>query len=441
MAAAAVVWAQPQPASWTRLAEAEGKTEGLEAALARTRDGVLHVAFLRGETKSDLMHLAIGADGKAGAEISPVARGWESVSTPMLIARGDGSLEVTFGGLYRAGQSPAGPNRFPLYTGMSPDGGRTWQLSAGALAVTGELAKTHLSAAQDKDGNVATAYASGGKVVLQYGVGAGPGAGDVRDGECCVSRVQVAPDRATGEVVVGWHEDSGPRSGLYLRTMAPKAGPAQRAPDALAANPGQRVAVVARQGASGIYSAYCAGAAACQQVKLWDGKAGSVPVVVGRAVKGGHVVAAPAPEGRLWVMWSDAGAVKAVRSNKALTRFSGAYSAGVEPGKTVYRLVGEGSAGPLDVVANFGAEGAGALHHRRIYPALQVAATVKGVKVTDVGDPVDGVEVESAGQKATTDDNGVAALTLTPGKRVAVKVSHPAYAPASVTLIAGQKGR
>lgn len=196
----------------------------------------------------------------------------------------------------------------------------------------------------------------------------------------------------------------------------------------------QQVALTARLGAPGVLAAYCSGYPSCNEIKLWNVKGGEA-LTVAKVDAGRQAWIAAAPEGRVWVMWGDGHAPFAVRSNKAATRFGRVHALGMPAGaSTLHHTLGEGSAGPLDAIVHVAADRDLASHHKRVYPELALAPTEAGVLVTDVGDPVEGVEVTVDGKAVKTDANGIAALSLTPGKATPAKAAHPGYAPWSGTI-------
>ncbi len=98
------------------------------------------------------------------------------------------------------------------------------------------------------------------------------------------------------------------------------------------------------------------------------------PQLVIKADRNEHANVAAAPEGRLWLMWEVNGTVFAARTNRSATR-AGAVNALRAPGsRTVFRLNGEGSAGPLDLIVNDGR----ALWHQQVWPKLQLTASRSG---------------------------------------------------------------
>ncbi len=119
------------------------------------------------------------------------------------------------------------------------------------------------------------------------------------------------------------------------------------------------------------------------------------------------------PAGRLWVAWlASDGRLHALRSNRAASKFGAAQVVAAPAGSpTAFELAGEGSAGPLDVLARYATGSALAWWHSRVVPPLTASAsrTKQGavtVTVTDVGDPVAGARVSVGGKTETTDAKG-----------------------------------
>ncbi len=162
------------------------------------------------------------------------------------------------------------------------------------------------------------------------------------------------------------------------------------------------------------------------------------PQIVLKVDNNKHANVAAAPDGRLWLMWERNGTVFATRTNKSATRM-GAMNALKPPGsRTVYRLNGEGSAGPLDLVAN---DGQG-LWHQQVWPKLQLIASSKKAgagraitfRVLDAGDPVAGATVKAGGKSLKTAANGQATLEQAQPARVNATASKAGYAPTSTTV-------
>jgi hypothetical protein len=190
-----------------------------------------------------------------------------------------------------------------------------------------------------------------------------------------------------------------------------------------------------------VYVAYAAGSPASSVNLL---RVGGAPLVVARGSGIEHVGIAPAPEGRLWLFWSRGSEYLATRSNRRATRFGTATKIVLPAADaTTYGLYGEGSLGPLDLVAHAGAGAAIPDWHTQVLPRLSLSSSSKTVKrggrtlarltfqVTDAGDAVSGARVTLARQSLTTNTHGKASLLVrSTGKRVAVRATKDGYAAA-----------
>ena len=132
-----------------------------------------------------------------------------------------------------------------------------------------------------------------------------------------------------------------------------------------------------------------------------------------------HANVAAAPEGRLWLMWEQNGTIHATRTNRTATRVGAVNALKPPGGGTIFRLNGEGSAGPLDLIANVNSGGQQGFWHQQVWPKLQLTASsrkagkgrVVTFRVLDAGDPVPGALVKAGGRALRTAANGTARLT------------------------------
>lgn len=439
LAAAALAFAQPSV--WTRLTQ--GPSDNLlEPALVRTKDGVLHVFWRTGGVKRDLMHSAFKPDGKLAGAATPVVSGWSSLSLPKaVIAAPDATLLVLFGGVLGGPRRDDPYNQGSLYSAASKDGGLTWELAPGAQSSSANIYSGYLAAAADREAKPVVAFTSSGKVLLQAGLGASQAVDTVRDGPCCAYHLKLAADGDSSEIWAAWHQNSAQDPGLYVRSVKPAMSAAapvlvpgsqvNHGGKPVSPGPNQQLALSPRSGAPGVYLAYFTGYPAATGLKLWNVRGGEPLSVISQG--GRQLWLTPGPEGRLWIFWNGAAAhsVSAIRSNKGLTRFSAPYTIGNPGGAApIWHVVGEGSTGPLDAFVNGEVAGADktATFHARLYPRLQLSGSPEGIKVMDLDDPVEGVEVTVGGQTIKSGANGLAAWKLSPGRPTPVKATHAAYA-------------
>jgi len=435
------------PGTWTRLCDYTGRNID-EPALARGVDGALHVIRLRrSEGKVDLVHVSVD---RAGGLLDPgtaVVSGWNALHNPLLLVDASGDLRAIVGGL--RGSGPRDPFDGSLYAATGPSDGSAWELHEEALVAsknTGNPGGVLLP-----DGTPVLAWAAGTNTAVQ--LGAAPDASLRLQTACCGYEPGVARDAGSGEVAVAWYSNANREHGILVRTVLPSPGDAQVVPgsantDRTASRSAtQRIAIVGRPGAPGIYLAYCAGYPTCETVNLWR-VGGAEPSVVSRGSGAAYVAAAPGPEGRLWVFWGRGGRIFATRSNRAATRM-GPVAEIAPPGGTqqIWKLDGDGAVWRLDLVATVQTGEGIAPWHTQVLPGLSVsaspskvtagAATEVTLTVTDAGDPVEDAEISVAGETLRTGANGRITYSIpadaAPG-RVAVRAAKSDYRPAAASV-------
>jgi hypothetical protein len=429
---------------WTRITAANDANTN-EVALLRGRDGQLHVAWKRQTTpdKMDLLYTVIDDTGNVAVEAGFIVEGWNSLTVPALLTEKDGRLRVVFSGQSGASRSPY--NVGSVYSALSSDG-RSWKLVPGQLSTSGYAYTGPMSAAVDGRGVPVVAWAGS----VQVGLGAKTQPRALQNG-CCSYNPGLATDGASGEVVIGWFSNAEKQLGIFAETVSPSTSEKTLVPGSVTMEGGtpqsasvdQQIPLSGRLGAPGVFVAFCEGYPTAKSVDLWQyGQAKPTKIA---AVNGGcRVHVAAGPEGRLWMMWSSEGKLFAARSNRAVSRWSTPIS--LEPPPTwdaIYRVKGEGSAGPLDAFAHVGAGGAVSTWYRRALPLLTIrtapaALPAKGgnlaFTVSDVGDPVAGATIQVAGESLTTDSLGHALAHLRKGGAVPVSVAAPGYREATMTL-------
>jgi hypothetical protein len=103
----------------------------------------------------------------------------------------------------------------------------------------------------------------------------------------------------------------------------------------------------------------------------------------------------------------------------------------------VWRLNGEASLGPLDLVVNAQTTDA-AFWYRRVLPRLSLHASALGdglerFVVTDAGDPLAGAKVSLRGKSAKTGASGVVTLKVPKGRATAT-AARSGYVGASAAV-------
>lgn len=427
------------PGQWTRL---PGTVINFaETGLARTSDGVLHVVWVRKNgTKSDLVHTPILPGGAVGPTTVALG-GWRTMNHPDLVRMPDGTLRAFFGGIR---STASGETNTALNTATAPAAGTPWTLQIGKAAqATSAYAGATTGAGLARDGTpISTWYSAGG---LGFHYGTNPADPDrlVPSTDCCLYEPEIAVDALNGQAYIGFFSLEKAGHGVFVQRIAPSGvvGARMLAPGSQvggdAVNPGGRTALTARIGSPGVFVVYGQGYPTFATVAAWRVGTGKPQLVV-KADRARHVGGAAAPEGRVWLMWEQAGAIHATRTNRAVTRIGPVTTLQPPRGAAVYRIDGEGSAGPLDLTANLSAGGQ-AFFHQQVWPRLELRGTavtkndqrVVTFKVTDAGDPVTGATVKAGGKSATTNAAGVATLAL--AAKTAAVASKPGYAAAKTT--------
>jgi hypothetical protein len=427
----------PTPTSWTKLPQGP-PLESAEAALARTRDGTLHVVY-PGRTQ-DLWHETILVAGAVGSA-TPVVSGWASVENPALVVAPDGTLRTFWGGI--ASTDPKNTND-ALNTASAPASGAPWTLQPGRVSSDPSAFLSPTAAATTKDGGTVEVTTSTFGMTFHFGLTPATPTTKLAGG-CCYYDPGVAVDAATGETVLGWYSNESGAQGMALQAIAPPGvvGARSLAPGSASADgksavaPLDRTPVVARIGAPGVFLAYGVGYPTFSKVALLR-FGDATPAIRVAAQDPRAIRLAAAPGGRLWIFWKGDTTIFATRTNRAATRIEPLSVVAPPQGTdTVWQLDGEGSLGPLDLVANVQTADA-AFWYRRILARLSLHGSALGnglarFVVTDAGDPLDGVKVRLRGRSGTTSAGGVVTLRVAPGAATAT-ASKAGYAPAAVRV-------
>jgi hypothetical protein len=438
LAAAGGAQAGP-PGKWTQVTGV-GKADRniLRVGLARTSDGVLHVGWEQDGSgnSASILHSAISANGA-------------SVSGPNTIATYPGganqqvSLVAVPGGIraFFAGLSAGSPLDSAMATATSTNG-TAWTVQPTAASFGGVGAKpvyaaSGLAGALGPNGTFFSIWGDSAPNGGGFHIGLDSTAADNNIPGGLKSDPGIGVDSQGGQVVAGWNLIGG--GGVAVMLLSPLGVPSTL-PNSGAAQLQHPLGITGRIGAPGVFVAYTQG------TNEFLGKPALYRVDTGKALRlsskvGKMVSIAAAPGGRLWLFWQNAGTVFATRSNPAATRFGAirAIKAVGGTSATIFDLEGEGSTGPLDVLAlTQPPSGPLASYHQRILPGLSLTAKkTKGGKtlftVTDAGDAVAGAKVKVKGDgSATTGKKGTVTLKLAKGKH-SVSASKKGYASATVS--------
>ena len=429
--------------SWTRL---PGTVLNFaEPGLARTNDGVLHVVYTRRNgNKEDLIALEVSPAGKVGSD-SVAIGGWSSMSHPDLVRMPDGSLRAFFGGI-RSTQPGETNNR--LSTATAPPAGKPWTLKPGNVVQAPSAYATGVAgAAVAKDGTPISTWSVTPGLGYHYGINAGDPDRAIPQSGCCLYTPDIGVDSASGQAWVGFHSNENAAPGLYVNAIGPGGpqGGRKLAPGSVVGKssiyPGNRTSISGRIGAGGVYLFFGQGYPTFKTLALWKLDTARPHLIV-RANGNEHANLAAAPEGRLWLMWEQNGTIFATRTNRAATKTGPTTKLKPPGGAGIFRLNGEGSAGPLDLIANVQTGSTNGFWHQQIWPKLQLAASSKTAgkgrvitfRVLDAGDPVAGATVKAGGSSLKTAGNGSATLRQSRVAAVKATASKAGYVAASLTV-------
>ena len=254
----------------------------------------------------------------------------------------------------------------------------------------------------------------------------------------------LATDGFLGDVVMAWHTRGRQNAPInYLQIVFPEVGPKLAVPLADEEAP----AIAGRPGAFGIYTVTTNGSVirlyraedrgVNWELRLIPGP--PVPVLEGTVVK--QVGLCSGPDERLWLAWGNEDRIFAARTSSNVTRFEPVTSLRTPAGSlTLDRLECQGSAGPLDLLADleFATPGKAGAYHTQVLPQLTVSEQIArfeatGTKVTftvtDAGEPLPGAKVRFEGKTLTTNRAGRVTVTTRVGRggRLAASASIAGY--------------
>ncbi|MEZ5117637.1 MAG: hypothetical protein R2737_15355 [Candidatus Nanopelagicales bacterium] len=432
------------PGNWTQLSKnaASGGYPKMvnidQPTLLRLGDGLQVVWRGENTTSSDSYRTAIVSTSGATTTPETTILTWATLNDAPALASIGGTRWLGFGGLYNDDANHPYSQGQGYY--LTSSDGVNWTLGDGTLSSSGAYATSGLDIVDDggqplwvsNQWGTADGSAAQG---IGFRIGVDPRVpipGDEPDEfiglpGCCAYAAAAARDTVTGQVFGGWYSNADVTRGVYVAQVAPSAGdpvlaPFSRASGTNSLDPGQRLAMVARNG-GGVYVVYRVGYPSTSYLALW--KVGTTRVL---RVPGSRNAEFPSvstgPGGRLWVSWVDrtgTDTVKAVRTNTSATRFGAVVGLrGPRLTDPIWHQVGDGAAGPLDVVVTASRGQAINVYHSQLRPGLTV--TVKPVKVpkrksfvvsvTDAGSAVAGAKVKVFGKTFTTNAKGLVGLSV-----------------------------
>lgn len=417
--------------SWSRVTDTNLSSID-ETGLARTRDGVLHVVWPTKRPGVEVLRQAtIKPSGKVGAATTAVPN-LRGLSNPDLVLSPDGGLQLFYSAIV-----PAPPGIRMSTAGATGTG---WSDPA---KVSFDDQGGEPGATLDKGGTPIFAWSAGANTYFH--VGTNPSEKDVVIGPaplCCYYNPEVAVDQASGNAFVAYFSLVAKRAGIFVRQILPSLGPPRLAPRAVAPGgfiaPDHRTPLVARAG-GGVYLAYCSGYPSCTQVLLW--RIGGAPRLIAKGPDIEDVNLTRGPDGRLWVIWQDGTRRQfyAARTNKPATKVGAIVTVPPPPGTSaIWDVFGEGSLGPLDLLAHVSTRGSLATWHRQVLPGLSLSCAARRKKVTcavkDAGDPVARATVKVGGKTARTGARGTASTTVRRSGLYRATATRRGYAPAIASI-------
>ena len=439
-------------APWKRVTTPDGASTD-QVGLARTADGVLHVAWHHptGPNTEDLLHTAISSAGKVGAT-SPVQSGWTGFTNPALVVD-PGGLRAFWGG-FRSTDSSDPQNE--TNTALSADGGASWALQPGSVVPLGAQSYASNTAATVRaDGSTLQAFA--GTLGTWVHAGLSPVTPN-HDYQAPLGPYGYDPNLATDasdRTVLAWYSNASGHLGVHVQDVAADGAPvggAATMPNTSNMQVGMlgRTPLVARKG-GGLYVAYPTGyptaepraAVACRRVRRAADRQRGRLEQPGRGARGGRRRAAV---GRL----------------DGRVRGPGRAGAAVQQGRDEVRRDGERRAPQGRRAGVQGrrergrrrARRARQLQHRHLDDrghllpppaprpdaAGQAGKLRKGKKtdvrftVRDAGAAVKGAKVKAGGRSGTTNAKGRVTLTIKSGKAVTAKATRSGYTGATKRL-------
>jgi len=420
-----------------------------QVGLARTADGVLHVAWHRptGPNSEDLLHTVVSRAGRIGAT-NPIQSGWTGFSNPSLVVD-PGGLRAFWGGFRTTDSSD--PQR-EISTALSPDGGASWALQPGQVnPAGGQSYASPIAATVRPDGTALQAWAGTLGTWVHAGLSPATPNHNYMAGRQYGHDPNLVTD-AAGRVWMAWYSNDASGLGVLAQQVGGGGEPVG-APLTMPGTGGMNIGMIGRtplaaRAGGGVYTAYPTPLAQ-NRVRVWRVGAGNAPVVA-RKRGAGPVAIAAAGDGRLWAVWDAKGGIdgdiRARRSNRGATRWGAAVRAGRPRGTLqAYRLDASAAGGALDVLAlfNIGTSSDAATFHRRLRPGLTLRArpgrlprgrtTSVRFTVRDAGDPVRGARVTAGGRSGTTDGRGRVELGL-PGRAVTATATRSGYVKATKRL-------
>ena len=410
---------------WTQITRAHNGAKS-NLGLARGKDGALHVLWAgpaRGPFTA-IFDTSISPAGIAGKP-QAVVSGWNSVQPPAAVAAPDGSIHVLISGQKVLATTDP-------YAGLNEAvGPGSWSLGAQAFGKYQLTVPSNadVGTALLKSGQLVSVWRSATTLLFETGIDPSVQPQNITPPGLAESPV-IAVDHGNGDAVIAYRDATSGTA--FFRRLLPSLGAPQEMPQAKVQAP-----TIAARAGGGVFSVYAPDAARVLLLRF-GGKARPVPVPKGVQVLTAGLAAGP--EGRLWVYYGNERQTFVTRTSKSTSSFEPPQIF-ASPPKTVqlFRLEGEGSAGPLDLFSDVTVDGAtrDGSYQTHVFPQLSLRAAKSGtrltVRVTDAGDPVAGARVTGLpGGAKTTDASGSVAVTVPAGQKTSfvLTATKAGYLPA-----------
>jgi hypothetical protein len=417
-----------------------------QVGLARTPDGVLHVAWRRRRGRvQDLLQTSIAPSGKVGATTT-IATGWASIGSPALVANGS-QLAAFFPGTQTliTGDPTEG-----LDLATSADGGRTWTLAPAAIARNNFAASRTPAAIISQRGNWVQSWYNVDQTVVHTGLDGGVPA---------VSGYGMGTDQALAatnfnQVMVAWCTELQAQTGVFLARVDPvtgaRVGAVVHVPDSGRCPADTRVALV---GGVAEPDSYLVGSlapalqdffvatssASGRIVRVHELHAGQInwssTVARGSSFKQQIMLATERRLNGLWSGWRDSDSGEMViRHLPSGIDWAPKISVPLPVGQSLSQLASDANQNRLEVIATGSdANNLVSLYATQVLPALRLTGGRKQITVLEAVDGVSGATVRVAGRTLTSGSYGRARLkpALARGTYTA-RASKPGYTGATL---------
>src|SRR5215211_9126893 len=206
------------PGKWTQLGEANLANID-EATLARTADGVLHVAWTIPAASNDtLVHAAIAPNGTAAAP-NVIQSGWAAISPVADLLATPSGLQLFFGGIRTTDSKETNDN---LNLATAPPDGASWTLVPGNIAKSDSAYASDVGAARLSDGTPIQSWGStGAGVFVHRGLSEAtpnfPLQGQL--GGCCGYSPDIGVDTKNGATFVVWYSNATNNVGVFAQSL------------------------------------------------------------------------------------------------------------------------------------------------------------------------------------------------------------------------------